>query len=55
VTVLLITFSPGNTVAAQAINVTLNDKKIYFDVPPVLENSRLLVPLRAIFEALGEL
>lgn len=53
ITALLIAFLPGNTIAARAINVTLNDKKLSFDVSPVLEDGRLLVPLRAIFEALG--
>ncbi len=35
------------------IRVFLNQKKINFDQPPVKENNRTLVPLRAIFEALG--
>ena len=35
------------------IKVTLNGKKLSFDQPPVIENGRTLVPLRAIFEALG--
>jgi len=35
------------------ISVYLNDKKIEFDVPPVIEEGRTLVPLRAIFEAMG--
>ena len=33
--------------------VNLNGKRLSFDVPPVIENGRTLVPLRAIFEALG--
>ena len=36
-----------------AINVKLNGKYVVFDQPPVLEDGRTLVPLRAIFEALG--
>ncbi len=35
------------------ISVLLNSKKIEFDQLPVLEYGRTLVPLRAIFEALG--
>ena len=35
------------------IKVSVNGKKLKFDQPPVLENGRTLVPLRAIFEALG--
>lgn len=35
------------------ISVTYNDEFIYFDQPPVAENGRTLVPLRAIFEKLG--
>jgi hypothetical protein len=36
-----------------APQVVLNDKPLTFPVPPTLENDRVLVPLRAIFEALG--
>ena len=35
------------------ISVTLNGNKITFDQPPVIKDDRTLVPLRAIFEALG--
>lgn len=35
------------------IAVYLNDKKINFDVPPIIDSGRTLVPLRAIFEAMG--
>ncbi|MGN1116804.1 MAG: stalk domain-containing protein, partial [Candidatus Ornithomonoglobus sp.] len=35
------------------ISVQLNGKLIEFDQPPVMSNNRTLVPLRAIFEALG--
>ncbi len=43
------------TVSAATVNnitVTINGKKIEFDVPPQLINDRTMVPLRAIFEAL---
>jgi alpha-tubulin suppressor-like RCC1 family protein len=40
--------------AAQSqITVTLDGKPIAFDQPPIIENGRTLVPMRAIFEALG--
>lgn len=35
------------------IPVYVNGSKLDFDVPPILENDRTLVPLRAVFEALG--
>lgn len=35
------------------ISVTYNGNKILFDQPPVIVEGRTLVPLRAIFEALG--
>ncbi len=35
------------------IQVMLNNETLWFDQPPVIENGRTLVPLRAIFEALG--
>ena len=35
------------------INVIINGKNIDFDQPPIMQNDRTLVPLRAIFEALG--
>lgn len=38
--------------AEQEITVLLNGAKVDFDVAPILENDRTLVPLRAIFEAL---
>lgn len=43
------TNNPGNT----AVTVILNQKKMQFEVPPRIENGRTLVPLRAIFEAMG--
>jgi competence protein ComEC len=36
-----------------APSVTLNGQQLSFDVPPTIENGRTLVPLRAIFEAMG--
>lgn len=39
--------------ALAGIRVELNGRQVAFDVPPRIENGRTLVPLRAIFEALG--
>jgi hypothetical protein len=33
--------------------ITVNGKQLILDVPPVMENNRMLVPVRAIFEALN--
>ncbi len=49
--VLITGFSLG--VAAQPLSVTLNGESLVFDVEPLQEKGRLLVPLRAIAEALG--
>jgi hypothetical protein len=47
---LTLTLTPP---AFAAINVELNGHPLTFDVPPVVEAGRTLVPVRAIFEALG--
>ena len=39
--------------AESDIIVELNGKKIQFDQPPIIQNDRTLVPMRAIFEAMG--
>lgn len=39
--------------ADSEITVNLNGAKITFDQPPIIQNDRTLVPMRAIFEALG--
>ena len=38
--------------AADGVTVNLNGSQMNFDVPPMIENSRTLVPFRKIFEAL---
>ena len=40
-------------VPAPDISVALNGQSISFEQPPIMENGRVLVPLRTIFEALG--
>jgi hypothetical protein len=37
----------------ETVRVFVNDKELKFDVNPIVENSRTLVPFRAIFESLG--
>lgn len=39
--------------ADDAIKVTVNNVDVEFDSQPFIENNRTLVPMRAIFEALG--
>ena len=39
--------------AAPAPTVILDGKTLTFDVDPIIEEGRILVPLRAIFEAMG--
>ena len=50
VLLLLPTFS---VVAQSDISVEINGEKMQFDVMPIEENGRVLVPMRAIFEELG--
>lgn len=40
-------------VYANEIKVYINSVEVKFDVPPIIEKGRTLVPMRAIFEALG--
>jgi hypothetical protein len=44
--------NPG-TQPTEGIRVIVNGTTLTFDQPPIIENGRTLVPLRAIFEALG--
>lgn len=39
--------------AETPIKVSVNDMPVSMDVPPVIENDRTLVPIRAFIEALG--
>ena len=39
--------------SAQDITVTVDGSPVAFDQPPVIQDGRTLVPMRAIFEALG--
>ena len=51
VVVFVLLLSAGAALAAP--RVVVNGQGLTFDVPPVIEQGRTLVPLRAIFEALG--
>lgn len=41
------------SVFASDIKVLVDEYEVQFDVPPIIENGRTLVPMRAIFEALN--
>ena len=49
----LIAAGTSSVFAEDDITVKLDGKNIDFDVAPIIESDRTLVPLRAIFEALG--
>ncbi len=52
--ILLISLAAGSAVGApQPIQVFVDGRALAFDVPPVVVSGRTLVPLRAVFEALG--
>ena len=51
--ILLAIALSGITVSAKDIDVVLNGEKLQFEVPPIIENNRTLVPFRKIFETLG--
>lgn len=48
----VVVFGAG-TAVSDKITVTMDGEAMEFDVEPVMENDRVLVPFRAIFEALG--
>ena len=50
---LCIILSLTGVVAQNNVRVTVNVTLLDFDQPPIIENGRTLVPMRAIFEALG--
>ncbi len=49
----IMAFSAVPAHGASEIEVFVDGVKIFFDQPPVIQNDRTLVPMRAIFEALG--
>lgn len=50
---LVVAFAPQGVEAATPIRTLLNGRELTFDVAPVIESDRTLVPLRGILEALG--
>ncbi len=52
---MLCAVMPAAALAAGEISVTVDGRPVTFDVPPTAVNGRTLVPVRAIFEALGAL
>ena len=51
--ILMLLSYPSPSMASEDISVILDGKKLDFDVAPLLENDRVLVPLRTIFEKYG--
>ena len=50
---LIISLCSIQTAAAASVKVTLNNTPLHFDTSPVIENGRVLVPMRGILESLG--
>ncbi|MBE7054026.1 MAG: copper amine oxidase N-terminal domain-containing protein [Ruminococcaceae bacterium] len=50
---LAVAITPSFVFADEEISVFVDSNKVVFDQNPIIENGRTLVPLRAIFEALG--
>lgn len=48
-----IMFAGAHSVSADDIKVIVDSKPVTFDQQPVIEDGRTLVPMRAIFEAMG--
>lgn len=53
IALVLYIFTAIGVTAADDIKVTFNGANIEFDQPPILRDGRTLVPMRAIFEAMG--
>ena len=51
--VMIASIVPLMVFADNSISITIDGKAQIYDVMPVIENGRTLVPMRAIFEALG--
>ena len=49
---LTVVMSGCTTLAEEKIKVTLDGQAMDFDVAPIIQNDRVLVPMRAIFEEL---
>lgn len=51
--ILILSLSTITSFGEQKITVYLDNQQMTFDTDPIIENGRTLVPMRAIFEALG--
>lgn len=51
--VAVFTMAPTAMAAPNDVTVTLDGKQVDFDQPPIIQEGRTLVPMRAIFEAMG--
>ncbi len=49
----LLFFAAVPALAEQPVNIKVNNTSVMAEQPPIIENGRTLVPLRAIFESLG--
>lgn len=52
-TLTLTALLTAGALAASDISVTVDGRALTFDQPPLMQDGRVLVPLRGIFEALG--
>ena len=50
--VMIASIVPSMVFADNSISITIDGKAQIYDVMPVIENGRTLVPMRAIFESL---
>lgn len=53
VAAMMLSFTSVFATDAPSAEVFIDGTKLECDVPPIIENGRTLVPMRAIFEALG--
>ncbi|WP_027398453.1 copper amine oxidase N-terminal domain-containing protein [Anaerovorax odorimutans] len=50
---LVIVFGGSSTYAANQISIFIDGEELYTDVPPIIIDSKTMVPLRAVSEAVG--
>lgn len=53
VVLLVLSFSTNVSAVSNLIRINVDGKTLTFDVNPIIQNDRTLVPFRAIFESLG--
>ena len=52
---MVLSFASHTVFAEEEISIVIDGKYQTYDVMPVIENSRTLVPMRGIFESLGNI